>query len=64
MKKISLKKSKMFDRYICKKEFHTVDDDNNKKYQKVRYYCYYIGRFRGAAHSIYNLRYKTPKKFQ
>ena len=54
----------MFDRYICKKEFHTVDDDNNKKYQKVRYYCYYIGRFRGAAHSIYNLRYKTPKKFQ
>ena len=44
--------------YICKKEFST----NDKKYQKVRDYCHYIGKYRGAAHDIYNLRYKTPKE--
>ena len=44
--------------YICKKEF----DNNNKKQQKVRDYCHYIGRYRGAAHNICNLRYKVPKE--
>ena len=47
--------------YICKKRFSTNDDDN-KKYQKVRDPCHYTGKFRGAAHSICNLRYKTPKE--
>ena len=46
--------------YICKKGFST--NDNNKKYQKVRDHCHYTGKFRGATHSICNLRYKTPKK--
>ena len=46
--------------YIWKKGFRT-DDDDNKKYQKVKDHCHYIGKFRGAAHSICNLRYKTPK---
>ena len=46
--------------YICKKEFST--DDGNKKYHKVRDHCHYTGKFRGAAHSICNLRYKTPKE--
>ena len=34
--------------YICNKEFST-DDDDNKKYQKVRDHCHYRGKFRGAA---------------
>ena len=47
--------------YICKKEFST-DDDDNKKYQKIRDHCHYTGKVRVAAHSIFNLRYKTPKE--
>ena len=46
--------------YICKKEF--ADNNNNKKQQKVRDYCHYTGKYRGAAHNIYNLRYKVPKE--
>ena len=45
--------------YICKKRFST--DDDNKKYLKVRDHCHYTGKYRGAAHDICNLRYKTPK---
>ena len=32
------------------------------KYCRVRDHCYYTVKYRGAAHNIYNLRYKTPKK--
>ena len=39
--------------YICKKEFST---DN-----KVSNHYHYTGKYRGAAHNICNLRYKTPK---
>ena len=41
--------------YICKKEFNI--DNNNKE----KNHCHYTGKFRGAAHDICNLRYKTPK---
>ena len=48
--------------YICKKEFNT--DKNDKKtfrlYHKVRDHCHYTGKHRGAAHNIFNLRYRTP----
>ena len=44
--------------YICKKEFA----NNDKKQQKVRGYCHYTGKYRGAAHNICNLRYKIPKE--
>ena len=43
--------------YIPEKEF--ISD---KKYCKVRDHCYYTGKFRGAAYSICNLRYKIPKE--
>ena len=44
---------------ICKKGFSI---DNGKKHHKVRDHCDYTGKFRAAAHSICNLRYKTPKE--
>ena len=41
-------------------------DENNKKEfklkQKVRDHYHYIGKYRGAAHSICDLRYKIPKE--
>ena len=50
--------------YIFKKEF--ITDENDKKAfklcHKVRDHCRYTGKFRGAAHSICNLRYKIPKE--
>ena len=50
--------------YICKKEFSTDEKDKNefKLYHKVRDHCHYTGKFRGAGHSICNVRYKTPKE--
>ena len=51
--------------YKYKKEFSTNDDNGislNKKYHKVRDHCHYKGKYRGAAHVICNLRYKTPKE--
>ena len=41
--------------------FNTDDDDKN--YHKVRDHCHYTGKYRGAAHDIFNLRYKTLKNF-
>ena len=38
---------------ICKKGFSI---DNDKKHHKVRDHCHYTGKFRGAAHSVFNLR--------
>ena len=38
-------------------------DDKNKKYDKVKDYCPYTGKYRGAAHDVCNLRYKHQKKF-
>ena len=46
--------------HICKEEFST--DDDNKSYHKVRYHCHYTGKYRGVAHNICNLRYKTPRE--
>ena len=44
--------------YICKKEFN----NNGKKNYKVRDHCHYTGKYRGATHNIFNLRYKVPKE--
>ena len=43
--------------YKCIKGFST--DDDNKKYHKVRDHCHYTGKYRGAAHSICNFRFKS-----
>ena len=43
--------------HICKKKF--CYDENNKK---VRDHCHCTGKFRGAAHSGCNLRYKVPEE--
>ena len=32
-------------------------------YQKFRDHCHYTGKLRGAAHSIFNLRYKVSQEF-
>ena len=42
------------------KRFST--DDDNKKYHKLRNHCHYTGKYRGAVHSICNLRYETTKE--
>ena len=47
--------------YICKKKFGGDDDDKNL--YKVRDHCHLTGKYSGAAHNNYNLRYKTSKKF-
>ena len=49
--------------HICEKEF--CIDKNNEEFklmQKVRDHCHYTGKYRGAAHSICNLRYKIKKE--
>ena len=50
--------------HICKKKFCIDKSDKKKfrKYRKVRDPDHYTGKFRGAAHSICNLRYKTQRE--
>ena len=43
---------------MLKTEFST----DNKKYYNVRGHCHYNEKYRGAAHNVCNLRYKTPKE--
>ena len=49
--------------HICKKGFFRNKKDKYK-HIKIRDHCLYNRKFRGAAHSISNLRYNVPKKFQ
>ena len=54
---LTKKEEKMHNR---QKRFST--DDNDKTYHKVKDHCHYTSKYRGAAHNICHLRYKTPKK--
>ena len=47
--------------YICKQKFENKYL-KDKKYSKVRDHCHYTGKYKGAAHSICNLKYSVPKK--
>ena len=53
MKKINLIGSKKVC-HMWKKELSI--GDNDKKYFKARDYCHYTGKYRGAAHNIFNFR--------
>ena len=59
---LNYKKSKYC--HICKEKCYEDEDDNHKSesYHKVRHHCNYTGDFRGAAHSICNLRYKIQQE--
>ena len=46
---------------ICKEKFENKYL-KGKKYHKVRDHCHYTEEYRGAVHSICNLKYSTPKK--
>ena len=41
-----------------RKNLKKDDDDKNNK--KVRDHCHFTGRYRGAAHSLCNLKYRKP----
>ena len=50
--------------YICRKRFKKKKKkkfEKNKSYQKLRDHCHHTGKYRGAAHSISDLRFNVPK---
>ena len=47
--------------HICNKKFENTYV-KDKKYCRARGHCHYTGKYRGAAHSICNLKYSLPKK--
>ena len=47
--------------YIFKTKFENTYF-NDEKYRKATDHCYYTGEYRGAVHSICNLKYIVPKK--
>ena len=52
---------KMQKSVIIVKESLKINMQKKKNYRKVRDHCNYTGEYKGAAHSIYNLKYNIPK---
>ena len=50
--------------YICEEKFSTDKNDEDKLKKNIKSEIIVItqGKFRGVAHNICNLRYKTPKE--
>ena len=49
--------------HICNEEFcHKKEDKEYHENCKVRDHCHYRGKYRHAAHSICNIKYKVPKE--
>ena len=48
--------------FICGKRF-LKKFVNDKNYRKVRDHCHYTGKYRGAAHSICNLKFNVSNEF-
>lgn len=46
--------------WLCEKPFLTTDLEKGGLGGRVRDHCHYAGRFRGAAHNDYNLKYRKP----
>ena len=63
MKKTNFIKSKKFVTYTKKNlVLMKMMKKTFRLYHKVRDHCHFIGKYRGAAYNICNLRYRTPKE--
>ena len=52
---------KMQKSVIIVKKSLKINMQKRKNYGKVRDHCNYTGEYKGAAHSIYNLKYSISK---
>ena len=57
--KISIIKNKKNATEFC---YNKNEKMKFKLYKKVRDHCHHTEKFRGAAHSIFNLNYKVPQE--
>ena len=60
MKWLDVNTSLLFDGHSDNNK-NKFGDDDDQKYWKVWDRCHYTGKYRGAAHSMCNLMYKTTK---
>ena len=49
-------------KYVTSVEEESEKNAKDKNYRKVRDHVHYTGKYRGAAHSIYNLKFYVPNE--